>query len=173
MTDSDRVNVVRAMAKRTHFSERAKELPADAEGREFPNYLTYSTSYNGREKIDRDWIIYTISKKALFCLPCLLFFFEVEKKSTSVLNSTDGMKISNTKYRKLYERFPEEQLRENSRGRGGGEERKSRGRGEEEGEGEIRARGGPSKIILSRAQARLSVGLPKGNTKCNQILYFS
>ena len=107
MTDSDRVNLVRVMAKRTSFSERAKKLPADAEGREFPNYLTYSTSHNGREKIDRDWIVYSSSKKALFCLPCLLFSCEVEKKSTSALNSTDGMKISNIKYRKLYERFPE------------------------------------------------------------------
>uniref|UniRef100_A0A3B4ZP78 DUF4371 domain-containing protein n=1 Tax=Stegastes partitus TaxID=144197 RepID=A0A3B4ZP78_9TELE len=107
LTDSDRVHLVRVMAKRKPFSERAKELPADAEGREFPNYVTYSTCHNGREKIERDWIIYSSSKKALFCLPCLLFSFEVEKKSTSTLNSTDGMKMSSTKYRELYERFPE------------------------------------------------------------------
>ena len=50
MTDADKVNLVRVMAKRAPFSERAKELPSDAEGREFPNYLTYSTSHNGREK---------------------------------------------------------------------------------------------------------------------------
>ena len=48
MTDSDRVNVVRAMAERTPFSERAKELPADTEGREFPKYLTYRRLPNNR-----------------------------------------------------------------------------------------------------------------------------
>jgi len=37
------------------------------------------------------------------------------------------------------------------------EERKSKGKGE------IRARGGPSKMISSRAQARLSAGLMVGN----------
>ena len=68
MTNSDRVKLVCVMGQRTPFSERAKELPADAEGR--ANYLTYSTSHNGREKIDRDWIVYSSSEKALFCLPC-------------------------------------------------------------------------------------------------------
>lgn len=69
MGDTDKVNIVCAMSKRIPFSEMAKTLASDAEGREFPHYLTYSTSLNGWERIDRDWIVYSRTKEALFSLP--------------------------------------------------------------------------------------------------------
>ena len=60
--------------KRTPFSQSAGELAADAEGRAFPHCLTYSTSHNVHENIDRDWIIYSSSKRTYlahhaFCSP--------------------------------------------------------------------------------------------------------
>ena len=51
-----------AMEKQTPSHESARELPADAEDRAFPQYLIYSTSLSGSEKNDRDWIIYSSSK---------------------------------------------------------------------------------------------------------------
>lgn len=107
ITDSMRVEIISEMANRAPLAEITKELPSNVEGREFTRYLTYSTSRNGREKTDRNWVIYSSSRKALYCLPCLLFSLEVEKKSSSELNSTDEMEISKIKYKKLYERFPE------------------------------------------------------------------
>lgn len=107
LTDSDRVNIISVMAERAPFTEKAKDMPKDIEGRAFPNYLLYSKSPNGREKNERDWVTFSKSKEALFCLPCLLFSSELEKRSCSALNSKDGMKITTIRWRKLYDRFPE------------------------------------------------------------------
>ncbi len=82
MTDSDEVNMACVMSK-SAVDRDAKEMSKDAEGRAFSSYLTYSKSPCGREKTERDWIIYSSSKKALFCLPCLLFFFKLDKCTKS------------------------------------------------------------------------------------------
>lgn len=47
MSDSDRVNAVRALATRASLSEVAKDLPIDVDGRTFPSYLCYAMSPNG------------------------------------------------------------------------------------------------------------------------------
>lgn len=55
----------------------------------------------------RDWLFIRECKKSLYCVPCILFSNELEKKSTSALNSREGFRTSTTKWQKLYSKLPE------------------------------------------------------------------
>lgn len=73
--DHEREAIVRRLANRCgEETELYKIMPPDSEGKPFPNYLQYSKSADGREKVQRDWLIYSKSVKALYCIPCVLFF---------------------------------------------------------------------------------------------------
>lgn len=64
--------LVHVLTERALFSQVANELSANRDGKSFPNYLCYFMFPMAEKKIERDWIIYSDSKKALFCLPPLL-----------------------------------------------------------------------------------------------------
>ncbi|KAK6481103.1 zinc finger MYM-type protein 1 [Huso huso] len=82
-------------------------MPLDSDGRSFPEYLLYSKSPNGREKVKRDWLALSKIKGAVFCIPCLLFSNELEKKSSSALCRKEGFNAATGKWRKLYDKLPE------------------------------------------------------------------
>uniref|UniRef100_H3ASL1 Uncharacterized protein n=1 Tax=Latimeria chalumnae TaxID=7897 RepID=H3ASL1_LATCH len=69
------------LTSQADLMELRNSIPADSDGRSFSEYLLYSKSSNGREKIKRDWLTWSKSKGALFCIPCLLLSNELEKKS--------------------------------------------------------------------------------------------
>uniref|UniRef100_H3AJL3 Uncharacterized protein n=1 Tax=Latimeria chalumnae TaxID=7897 RepID=H3AJL3_LATCH len=87
--------------------ELKNSIPADCDDRSFPEYLLYSISSNGQEKTKRDWLMWSKSKRALFCIPCLLFSNELEKKSSSALCKKEGFNPVTGKWCKLYEKLPE------------------------------------------------------------------
>ncbi len=68
LSDKDRATIVTKLAQREE-----REMPHDSEGKPFPDYLKRSKAANGREKMKRDWLIYSESTDALVCIPCVLF----------------------------------------------------------------------------------------------------
>uniref|UniRef100_A0A1A8IJ03 TTF-type domain-containing protein n=2 Tax=Nothobranchius kuhntae TaxID=321403 RepID=A0A1A8IJ03_NOTKU len=108
LTGQQRDTVVRRLANKSDQTPGIDKItPKDMEGKPFPNYLQYAKSANGREKIRRDWLIYSESAKDLYCIPCLLFSHEQTKPSKSALNSKDGLKLANIKWKKMYGKLPE------------------------------------------------------------------
>lgn len=65
LMDSDRTGIVRKLA-----TTESKLFPKDSERKAFPEY---KKAANGREKTKRDWLIYSESVNAQFCIPCVLF----------------------------------------------------------------------------------------------------
>lgn len=79
-------------------------MAEDSDGRKFPEYLEYTKSTNGREKTEerqkREWLIYSESARAIYCVPCMLFSCDgLKKTSASALNTKEGYKISDLKWR--------------------------------------------------------------------------
>lgn len=108
LTNEQRDIIVHRLAnKGPEKTNITKMAPKNKEGKPFPNYLHYAKSANGREKIRRDWLIYSESAEALYCIPCLLFSHEQTRPSKSALNSKDGVKLANIKWQKMYGKLPE------------------------------------------------------------------
>ena len=88
--DRDREAIGRALAT----IDDHDVLPQDSVGKPFPEYLLYSKAANGREKVKRDWVSYSKSSNALYCIPCVLFSHVQKNPSLSALNSQKGYKMS-------------------------------------------------------------------------------
>ncbi len=67
LSDKNRATIVTKLALREE-----REMPHDSQGKPFPDYLKYSKAANGRDNVKRDWLIYSESTDALFCV-CVLF----------------------------------------------------------------------------------------------------
>lgn len=86
LKDTERESIVRSLANR----DEDQDMPNDSEAKPFPEYLKYTKAANGREKVKRDWVTYSKSNDALYCIPCVLFSKEQKRPSLSALNSQDG-----------------------------------------------------------------------------------
>ena len=80
------------------------DLPSDSSGHKFIHSVLTKKMQNG-QVIDRDWIVWSQSKQALYCLPCRLFC-DLPKSSRSSLASPSGFS-SDMSWRKLYDKLPE------------------------------------------------------------------
>lgn len=108
LTDKQRKTIVQILASEGGAKTGISNiLPKDKDSKPFLNYLQYAKSANGREKIKRDWLIYSKSTNALYCIPCLLFSHEQKTPSKSPLNSKDGLKMANIKWIKMYAKLPQ------------------------------------------------------------------
>lgn len=107
ITHIERENIVRALAGIDNITLLKGISAKDSEGKPFPDYLLYSQTANGREKVKRDWLLLSKCNMSLHCVPCILFSEEVEQKSQSALNSKEGLRASTTKWQKLYSKLPE------------------------------------------------------------------
>ena len=81
-----------------------KTFPRDSDNRKFPISLLNVVKKNG-EVETRQWIAFSQTKQALYCLPCRLFSRVLNKTTTSLLSSADGHPPN--AWHKLYERIPE------------------------------------------------------------------
>lgn len=66
----------------------------DDDGRHFDGKWFYTFLNNG-EKVRRQWLLYSISKNAIFCFPCLLFSNNDIRKSTFLNNGFNDWKHLN------------------------------------------------------------------------------
>ena len=98
----DRETIVRKLATR----DEDLEMPQDSDGNPFPEYLQYTKAANGREKVKRDWVIHSKSTNALYCIPCVLFSRGQKIPSLNALKSQHGYKMSDVKWRRIYDKFP-------------------------------------------------------------------
>ena len=90
-------------------------MPKDSDGKKFPEYLEYTKSTNGREKQKRDWLMYSESVRAIYCVHCMLFSCDgLKKPSASALNTKEGYKISDLKWQRMYNKqtnkFPDHEV---------------------------------------------------------------
>lgn len=81
-----------------------KTFPRDSDNRKFPISLFNAVNKNGEVKT-RQWMAFSQSKQALYCVPCRLFSRVLNKTTTSLLSSADGHPPN--AWHKLYERIPE------------------------------------------------------------------
>ncbi|XP_018309981.1 uncharacterized protein [Mycetomoellerius zeteki] len=76
-------------------------FPHDRSNEWFPVSLLFKNLPNG-EKVERDWLVWSRSKSAFFCLPCRLF--SINTVNRSYLCSPGGYS-KNLVWKKLYERL--------------------------------------------------------------------
>lgn len=106
-TDREREVIIGKLATASQ-TDLKTIMPKDSEGKKFPEYLQFSKSANGREKQKRDWLTYSPSMDSLYCVPCMLFSQDdLRKTSTSALNSKEGYKTADLKWRRMYNKFPD------------------------------------------------------------------
>lgn len=96
LTDKDRATIVCKLSQKEE-----RDMPHDSQGKPFPDYLKYCKAANGRVKMRRDWLIYSESTDALFCIPCVLFSQGQKRPSHSLLNSDQGYKMSDVKWHRM------------------------------------------------------------------------
>ncbi|OCT57850.1 hypothetical protein XELAEV_18002940mg [Xenopus laevis] len=84
-----------------------QSLPKDCDGQAFSEFHLYSKSPNGREKILRDWLRLSDSKKVLYCTTCLAFSTDSANKTGSSLCRKEGFDPLKSKWHKLYKKLPE------------------------------------------------------------------
>ncbi|XP_041434247.1 zinc finger MYM-type protein 1-like [Xenopus laevis] len=84
-----------------------QSLPKDCDGQAFSEFHLYSKSPNGREKILRDWLRWSDSKKVLYCTTCLAFSTDSANKTGSSLCRKEGYDPLKSKWHKLYKKLPE------------------------------------------------------------------
>lgn len=70
------------MKKKPFHIDRNYNFPLNDERRSFEGKWFYKIIKNG-EKIRRQWLIYSISKDAIYCFPCLLFSNKNKIRSSS------------------------------------------------------------------------------------------
>ena len=80
------------------------KFPEDSRNQVFPISIFRNRNHNG-EIAERDWLVWSRDKAALFCFPCRIFSKGLEVNS-SALSSQEGWH-STAKWRKLYDRIPE------------------------------------------------------------------
>lgn len=101
LTDPEREVIVRKLATSSQI-DLVIVMPKDSEGKKLPQYLQFSKSANGRDKQKRDWWTYSPSMDALYCVPCMLFSHnDLRKASTSALNTKEGYKTADLKWRPM------------------------------------------------------------------------
>lgn len=107
LTDHEPEVIVRKLATASQI-DLIIVMPKDSEGKTFPEYLQFSKSANGREKQKRDWLTYSPSMDALYCVPCMLFSHDdLKKASSSALNTKEGYKTADLKWGRMYDKFPD------------------------------------------------------------------
>ncbi len=107
LTDHEREVIVWKLATTSQI-DLIIAMSKDSERNTFPEYLQFSKSANGREKQKRDWLTYSPSMDALYCVPCMLFSHDdLRKASTSALNTKEGYKTADLKWRRMYDKFPD------------------------------------------------------------------
>ena len=77
----------------SQLKEMIKTMPSDYTGKMFYKSLLHSQLSNSREKLLRDWIVWSSSKNVLYCITCLLYSSgkSLEKHvSTSLLARREG-----------------------------------------------------------------------------------
>lgn len=77
-------------------------FPRDRNNENFSVSLLFKNLPNG-ERVNRDWLVWSKNKSALFCLPCRLFSTKTFNRSH--LCSAEGFS-KNLAWKKLYERLP-------------------------------------------------------------------
>ena len=81
-------------------------FPSDSKNRTFPTSLLSITLANG-EKVPRDWLVWSRSQQALYCLPCRLFS-KASMSTRSNFAKTYGYDKAK-KWKKLFDKIPEHQ----------------------------------------------------------------
>lgn len=81
-------------------------IPPDVTGQAFPFSLFMKRRPNG-ESENRDWLVYSQCKNALFCFPCRLFAYTepCNRSTPSYLASINGCGPS-SKWKRLFDRIP-------------------------------------------------------------------
>lgn len=92
-----------------------QEMSNHSEAKSFPEHLKYIKVANGREKVKRDWVTYRKRNDALYCIPCVFLSKEQKRPSLSHLNSQDGHKTSDVKWRRMYDKFPDHEKNKSHR----------------------------------------------------------
>lgn len=93
--------LVENVIRRGHV-KMALTFPRDRNNDTFPVSQLFKKLPNG-EKVQRDWLVWSRSKSALFCLPCRLF--STKTVSRSYLSVPNGYS-KNLAWKKLYDRLP-------------------------------------------------------------------
>lgn len=86
-----------------------KMFPLDSKGASMPTFIFKKKLANG-ESVERDWLVWSKSKAALFCLPCKLFSPPGVAKMSSL--ATDEGWSASRNWHKLYARVPEHEKSE-------------------------------------------------------------
>ncbi len=82
------------------------DFPRDRLKQKVSRSLLFKILPNG-EKVKRDWLVWSLSKKSFFCLPCRLFDVPGDKSaSRSLLCSPSGFSNEGS-WKKLYDRLPQ------------------------------------------------------------------
>lgn len=84
-----------------------ENLPKDRY-RKFPINIFSYTLPNG-EVVDRDWLVWSRCKNALFCFPCRLFSKLVGDQRSYLASVTGYTSEGNQRWKKLYDRIPQHQ----------------------------------------------------------------
>lgn len=88
------------------YQPHPKHFPRDVKGSPFPVSILKRREQNGDET-NRDWLIWSAAKQALYCLPCRLFKTTASLGRWRVhLSNVDGWS-GRVGWKKLYERIPE------------------------------------------------------------------
>ncbi|XP_050548095.1 zinc finger MYM-type protein 5-like [Daktulosphaira vitifoliae] len=77
LTDNIRTHIIE---QKPYHLDVNHYFPLNADGRHFDGKWFFKSLPNG-ENVRRQWLVYSISKDALFCFPCLLFKNKNKRKS--------------------------------------------------------------------------------------------
>ena len=91
------------MVVRAGSQPHPKQFPRDIKGSPFPVSFLSRKEQNG-DVTNRDWLVWSESKEALYCLPCRLFKPSLGHQGH--LSHIDGWSGS-LGWKKLYDRIPD------------------------------------------------------------------
>lgn len=114
LSDRVRQEIVLHVNEFKEFVKETEFFPKDTLGRNFPQYLLNSKTFNKREYVSRDWLIWSKTKQTLHCLPCLLFSDSIVSSSPAISQKTCRSKLAKStgfspkviSWKKLYGRLP-------------------------------------------------------------------
>ncbi|KAG8582256.1 hypothetical protein GDO81_007971 [Engystomops pustulosus] len=108
LKDNEREKIVLSgLFNAEQLNNMAQSLPKDVKDHSFSDFLLYAKSSNGREKILRDWLRWSPSKKVLYCATCMAFSNDRFTKKGSILCRKDGFDPSKYMWHRLYMKLPE------------------------------------------------------------------
>lgn len=84
----------------------AYKFPPDLNNQVFSKTLLYSKSTNQREKLPRDWLVWSSVNNSFYCFSCFLFKNSFSGPCNSNLVKKGGFSPSEVPWKKLYTRFP-------------------------------------------------------------------